>query len=138
MAGVIGLKTAKRTLRHTLYRIHDVRTLEWITWLDHPTGERSIRESQKKEIVVMATTDETAIAIARSILEDEGIDYSMGGSGLRKFGGSTFLGATLGPLMGQAMLKVAAPRAREAAEMLQGLSGAIKLDEDDRLPGASV
>ncbi len=98
----------------------------------------SRRREDRKEIVVMATTDEMAIAIARSILEDEGIEYSMGGSGLRKFGGNTFLGATLGPLMGQTMLKVAAPRAREAAETLQGLSGAVKLDEDGRLPGAAV
>ncbi len=95
------------------------------------------REDQK-EIVVMATTDETAVAIARSILETEGIEYSMGGSGLRKFGGNTFLGANLGPFMGQSMIKVVAPRAREAAEMLQGLSGAVKLDEDGRLPGAAV
>ena len=98
----------------------------------------SRRREDRKEIVVMATTDETAIAIARSILEDEGIDYSMGGSGLRKFGGSTFLGATLGPFMGQSIIKVAPSRAREAAEMLQGLSGAVKLDEDGRLPGTTV
>ncbi len=92
----------------------------------------------QKEIVVMATTDETAVAIARSILEDEVIEYPLGGSGLRKFGGNTFLGANLGPFMGQSMIKVAAPRAREAAEMLQGLSGAVKLDEYGRLPGTAV
>ena len=99
---------------------------------------RQRRPENLKEIVVMATTDETAVAIARSILETEGIDYSMGGSGLRKFGGNTFLGATLGPLMGQSIIKVVPSRAREAAEMLQGLSGAIKLDEDGRLPGTAV
>lgn len=96
------------------------------------------RERRDQQIVVLATTDETAVAIARSILEDEGIEYSMGGSGLRKFGGNTFLGANLGPMMGQAMIKVATPRAREAAELLQGLSGALRLDEDGRLPGPAI
>ncbi len=92
----------------------------------------------RKEVVVMATIDEMAVVIARSILDDEGIEYSMGGSGLRKFGGNTFLGANLGPLMGQSMIKVAAEQAREAAELLQGLSGALPLDDDGRLPGPAV
>ena len=95
-------------------------------------------ESKQQKIVVMATTDEMAVAIARSILDDEGVEYSMGGSGLRKFGGHTFLGASLGPLMGQTMIRVDAERAREAAEMLQGLSGTIKLDDEGRLPGPAV
>ena len=97
------------------------------------------RESRNKnDIVVMATVDEMAIAIARSVLDDEGVEYSMGGSGLRKFGGTTFLGANLGPMMGQTIIKVAAPRAREAAELLQGLSGVLPLDDDGRLPGPAL
>jgi len=98
----------------------------------------SRERANKNDVIVMATTDEMAVVIARSILDDEGVEYSIGGSGLRKFGGNTFLGANLGPLMGQTFLKVAAPRAREAAELLQGLSGALKLDEDGRLPGPAI
>ena len=75
-------------------------------------------------VAVMATTDETAVAIARSILEDEGIAYEQKGSGLRRFGGSTFLGATLGPLMGQTIILVAKRDSDGARELLQGLSGA--------------
>ena len=40
--------------------------------------------------------------------------------------------------MGQSMIKVAAEQAREAAELLQGLSGALPLDDDGRLPGPAV
>ncbi len=86
-----------------------------------------------KELVVMATTDEIAISIARDILESEGIKYSLGGAGLRKFGGNTFLGASLGPLMGQTLIKVPAYLAHQARELLQGLSGADELD-DERSP----
>ena len=75
-------------------------------------------------VAVMATTDETAVAIARSILEDAGIAYEQKGSGLRRFGGSTFLGATLGPLMGQTIILVAERESDGARELLQGLSGA--------------
>ena len=80
-------------------------------------------------VAVMATTDETAIAIARSILEDEGIAYEQKGSGLRRFGGSTFLGATLGPLMGQTIILVAEREAYDARELLQGLSGVVRPPE---------
>jgi len=78
----------------------------------------------------MATNDEIAISIARDVLENEGIKYSLGGAGLRKFGASTFLGATLGPLMGETLIKVPAYLAHQATELLQGLSGTAKLDED--------
>ena len=79
----------------------------------------------------MATTDETAVAIARSILEDEGIAYEQKGSGLRRFGGSTFLGATLGPLMGQTIILVAERDSNGARELLQGLSGVVRLPGTD-------
>ena len=87
-----------------------------------------------KELVVMATTDEIAISIARDILDNEGIKYSLGGSGLRKFGGNTFLGASLGPLMGQTLIKVPAYLAHQARELLQGLSGAEPMDEESPPP----
>ena len=83
-----------------------------------------------KELVVMATTDEVAISIARDILENEGINYSLGGAGLRKFGGSTFLGASLGPFMGETLIKVPAYLALQSRELLQGLSGVDELDEE--------
>jgi hypothetical protein len=87
-----------------------------------------------EEMVVMATTDEIAISIARDILDKEGIKYSLGGAGLRRFGGSTFLGASLGPLMGETLIKVPAYLAHQARELLQGLSGADELDEGTRPP----
>jgi hypothetical protein len=87
-----------------------------------------------KELVVMATTDEIAISIARDILDNEGIKYSLGGAGLRKFGGSTFLGASLGPFMGEILIKVPAYLAHQARELLQGLSGADELDEESLPP----
>jgi hypothetical protein len=90
-----------------------------------------------KELVIMATNDEIAISIARDILENEGIKYSLGGAGLRKFGGSTFLGASLGPLMGETLIKVPAYLAHQARELLQGLSGADELDEESS-PSSSV
>jgi hypothetical protein len=77
-------------------------------------------------VAVWATTDETAVAIARSILEDAGIAYEEKGSGLRRFGGSTFLGATLGPLMGQTIILVEGRDSSGARELLQGLSGVIR------------
>ena len=75
-------------------------------------------------ITVMATTDETAVAIARSILDDAEIAYRAGGAGLRKFGGSTFLGATLGPCMGQVLIRVHGSDYTDASELLEGPSGA--------------
>ncbi|GEM_PF-2139674 len=83
-----------------------------------------------KEMVVMATNDEIAISIARDILDQEGIKYSLGGAGLRRFGGSTFLGASMGPLMGETFIKVPAYLAQQARELLQGLSGADSMDEE--------
>ena len=80
-------------------------------------------QSAQAMATVMATTDETAVAIARSILEDAGIAHEMGGGGLRRFGGSTFLGATLGPMMGQILIRVDERDFAEAIELLQGLSG---------------
>lgn len=86
---------------------------------------------QRLDVIVMATTDETAIAIARSILDGEGIAYTMSGAGLRKFGGNTFLGATMGPMMGQAFIKVAASDKWRTAELLRGLVGAVEEYPDD-------
>ena len=87
---------------------------------------------QPRDVIVMATTDETAIAIARSILDGEGIAYTMSGAGLRKFGGNTFLGATMGPMMGQALIKVAASDKWQTTELLSGLAGAVEEFPDDR------
>ena len=85
---------------------------------------------QPRDVIVMATIDETAIAIARSILDGEGIGYAMSGAGLRRFGGNTFLGATMGPMMGQAFIKVAASDRWRTTELLSGLVGAV-----EELPG---
>ena len=78
----------------------------------------------KRLVVVMATVDEVAIAIADSILQNAGVPYQKNGTGLRKFGSQTFLGASLGPLMGETILKVDMSDFVAASELLHGLTGA--------------
>lgn len=71
----------------------------------------------------MATSDEVAVAFARSILTEEGIHFRAKGEGLRRFGGTTFLGASLGPAMGPTLIQVYERDFADARELLQGLSG---------------
>ena len=74
---------------------------------------------------VMITGDETAVAIARSILDGAGVEHRLRGDGYRRFGARTFLGATLPPMMGHVIVEVRIRDFEDAAVLLQGLSGAI-------------
>lgn len=79
---------------------------------------------------VMITADETAVAIARSILDGAGIEYRLQGDGYRRFGARTFLGATLPPMLGRIIIEVRERDFEDAVTLLQGLSG-VATPEDE-------
>ncbi len=87
-----------------------------------------VSRGRRANLTVMATTDETAVAIARLILDDARIGHEVKGDGLRRFGGATFLGASLGPFMGQIHINVDQADFVDASELLQGLSGVEPID----------
>ncbi len=69
-------------------------------------------------VVVLETTDQTEILLAKSILDDAGIPYLVQGEGIRNLFGLGGL-TPQNPISGPILLKVSAEQAEDAKQLLE-------------------
>lgn len=89
------------------------------------------RDDSAPLVTVLETSEPALLAVAKSILEDAGIEFAANGEGLQSlFGqGQIAINAIVGPVR----LQVAAEDAQEAMALLQELA---EPSDDQRDPGA--
>ncbi len=72
-------------------------------------------------VTVLETGDPALLAVAKSLLEDAGIDFFAKGEGVQDLFGWGRFGTGFNPLIGAVKLQVAADDAEEARERLKDL-----------------
>ena len=83
-------------------------------------------------VTVLATGNQAIIAVAKSLLDNAGIEYFVKGEGLQNLFGLGTLGTGFNPIVGPIEVQVNEPDAAEARKVLAGIEGLETEDKEEK------